>query len=173
MVSKNGKGIRFNEANVRPMGRASIGVRGMRLKSGDQVVEMDIIKDPENAELLVVMENGLGKMTATKNYRFQSRGGTGVKTANITAKTGKIIGAKVLYKSTDADLIIISKIGQVIRLHSKNIPSQGRATQGVYLMRMKPNDKVASISLIDKIEETLQTQASIPAKLEEKEPVKS
>ncbi len=149
MVSHEGKGIRFNEEDARPLGRPSIGVRGMKLKGNDEVVEMDVVKDPNVAELLVIMENGLGKMTTVQEYRFQARGGSGVKTANITAKTGKIVGAKVLDKDTDADLVIISKAGQVIRLHSKQIPSQGRTTQGVYLMRMRPNDKVASISVID------------------------
>ncbi|MFA6992782.1 MAG: DNA gyrase C-terminal beta-propeller domain-containing protein [Candidatus Gracilibacteria bacterium] len=149
IITKNGKCIRFKEENVRPMGRPSIGVRGILVKEGDTVVEMDVIKDPATNELLVVMENGLGKMTKITGYRLQGRGGSGVKTANITTKTGKIIGAKVLSKETDADLIMISKAGQLIRLHSKNIPSQGRATQGVYLMRLNPNDKVASISMID------------------------
>lgn len=153
MVSHEGKCIRFNEKDARAMGRASIGVRGMRLKGGDRVVEMDVVKDPETAELLVIMENGLGKMSKIQDYRFQGRGGSGVKTANITQKTGKIVGAKVIGKDTDADLIIMSKSGQVIRLHSSQIPSQGRATQGVYLMRMKLNDKVASISLIDNVKE--------------------
>jgi DNA gyrase subunit A len=141
------------------MGRPSIGVRGMKLKGTDEVVEMDVVKDPNVAELLVIMENGLGKMTTVQEYRFQARGGSGVKTANITAKTGKIVGAKILDKDTDADLVIISKAGQVIRLHSKQIPSQGRTTQGVYLMRMRPNDKVASISVIDNKE--LQAAAAL------------
>jgi DNA gyrase subunit A len=148
IVTKNGKCIRFNEKDARPMGRPSIGVRGIRLKDKDEVVEMDVIPDPETCEILVVMENGLGKMTKIINYRLQTRGGSGVKTANITTKTGKVIGAKIIGKDTDADLIMMSKAGQVIRLHSSNIPSQGRATQGVYLMRMKPSDKVASISLL-------------------------
>ncbi len=152
LVSHEGKCIRFNAQDARPLGRASIGVRGIRLKGNDQVVEMDVIKDHDHAELLVIMENGLGKMTKVQNYRFQARGGTGVKTANITTKTGKIVGAKVLDKDTDADLIIISKAGQVIRLNSKQIPSQGRTTQGVYLMRMRPNDKVASISMVATLE---------------------
>ena len=153
MVSRNGKSIRFNQKDARPMGRASIGVRGMRLKGDDYVVEMDVVKNPENTELLVIMSNGLGKMTKIANYRYQSRGGTGVKTANITEKTGKVIGAKVIEKDiTDADLIMISKSGQVIRLNTKQIPSQGRATQGVYLMRLRPKDKVASISIIQNIE---------------------
>ncbi len=159
MVSHEGKGIRFNEEDARPLGRPSIGVRGMKLKSGDEVVEMDVVKDPNIAELLVIMENGLGKMTTVQEYRFQARGGSGVKTANLTAKTGKIVGAKVLDKDTDADLVIMSKAGQVIRLHSKQIPSQGRTTQGVYLMRMRPNDKVASISIIDNKE--LQAAAAL------------
>ncbi len=153
LVSREGKCIRFNEEDCRPMGRPSIGVRGIRLKGSDEVVEMDAIKAPETAELLVIMENGLGKMTKVTDYRFQSRGGSGVKTANITTKTGKIIGAKIIETNTNADLIMISKSGQVIRLHVKNIPSQGRATQGVYLMRLKPADKVAGISVIDVIEE--------------------
>ncbi|MBD3361014.1 DNA gyrase subunit A [Candidatus Peregrinibacteria bacterium] len=148
IVTKNGKCIRFKESDVRPMGRASIGVRGIKLKPGDRVVEMNTVKEPETTELLVVMENGLGKMTKITNYRLQTRGGSGVKTANVTEKTGKIVGAKIIDKSTDADLIIISKAGQVIRMHTNNIPSRGRATQGVYLMRMRPTDKVASISLI-------------------------
>jgi DNA gyrase subunit A len=148
IVTKEGKSIRFNEADVHPLGRASIGVRGIKLREGDKVVEMDVVTNPEKAELLVVMENGLGKMSKIIDYRFQTRGGTGVKTANITEKTGKVIGAKILDDTTNADLILISKSGQVIRLHTKNIPVQGRATQGVYLMRMNPNDKVASLSLL-------------------------
>ncbi|MFA5820873.1 MAG: DNA gyrase subunit A [Candidatus Gracilibacteria bacterium] len=152
IVTHEGKSIRFKTEDARPMGRPSIGVRGIKLKGTDRVVEMDIVKDPNTAELLVIMENGLGKMTGFLNYRLQARGGSGVKTANVTPKTGKVIGAKVLGKDTDGDLIIVSKSGQLIRLHSKNIPSQGRATQGVYLMRMKPSDKVASISLVENLE---------------------
>jgi len=148
IVTREGKSIRFNEEDVHPLGRASIGVRGIKLKEGDKAVEMEVVTNPEKAELLVVMENGLGKMTKITDYRFQTRGGTGVKTANITEKTGKVIGAKILDDTTNADLILMSKSGQVIRLHTKNIPVQGRATQGVYLMRMNPNDKVASLSLL-------------------------
>ena len=84
----NGKCIRFNEKDVRPMGRPSMGVRGIKLKEKDKVVEMDTVQNPSDTELLVIMENGLGKMTILNNYRLQSRGGTGVKTANITEKTG-------------------------------------------------------------------------------------
>ncbi len=156
IVTKNGKSIRFNEADVHPTGRASMGVRGIRLKAEDEAVDMDVIKNPKKAELLVIMENGLGKCTSVQDYRTQTRGGTGVKTANITTKTGKIIGGKIIGEETKGDLIIVSKQGQIIRMNVKNIPSQGRATQGVYLMRMHENDKVASTSLIesnDNIEE--------------------
>lgn len=153
IVTREGKCIRFKEDEVRPMGRASIGVRGIRLKGTDNVVEMDIVPNPDQTLLLVLMENGLGKMTEIKNYRTQGRGGSGVKTANITAKTGKLVGAKTLQQDTDADLIIISKSGQIIRMNTKNIPSQGRTTQGVYLMRLKPSDSVASISLIQNLGE--------------------
>jgi len=153
LITRDGKSIRFSESNIRPMGRSSIGVRGIKLKPNDKVVEMDVIQDIETAKLFVIMENGLGKMTAIKNYRNQTRGGTGVKTANITPKTGKIIGAKILEKDMDADIIMVSKNGIVIRMSAKSIPKQGRATQGVYLMRLKNKDKVASISLISILED--------------------
>ena len=157
LVTREGKCIRFNEEDSRPLGRPSIGVRGIRLKGSDNVVEMAIVPNPET-ELLVVMENGLGKMTKITNYRLQSRGGSGVKTANITAKTGKVIGAKTLDNTTNADLVMMSKSGQVIRIDSKDIPSQGRATQGVYLMRLDSGDKVASISLIDHVDSSAPTK---------------
>lgn len=151
MVTKDGKSIRFNEKDISSTGRASMGVRGIKVKEGDVVVDMDVIKDPAQASLLVIMENGLGKCTKVGNYREQTRGGTGVKTANVTNKTGKIVGASIISEETKGDLIMVSKQGQIIRLNIKNIPSQGRATQGVYLMRLKNDDKVASSSLIPEI----------------------
>lgn len=150
IVTKDGKSIRFIEENVSATGRSSMGVRGIKVKAGDEVVDMDIIKDPEHSDLLVIMENGLGKSSPIKEYRLQTRGGSGVKTANITSKTGKIVGAKILTKENeDSDLIIISKSGQVIRLPMKSIPTQGRTTQGVYLMRLNDNDIVASTTVIN------------------------
>lgn len=148
LVSREGKCIRFKQEDVRPMGRNSMGVRGIRLKGGDEVVQMDVVTDEENSRLLVVMENGLSKGTKITDYRFQGRGGTGVKTATLTARTGKVVGARILEKDMEGDLIIISKEGQMIRLPLNEIPSIGRATQGVYVMRLKDDDKVASISLI-------------------------
>lgn len=169
IITKEGKSIRFPEEEARPLGRASIGVRGIKLKAGDKVVEMDAIKDKETAQLLVVMENGLGKMTKVIDYRSQSRGGTGVKTANITSKTGKIVGAKILDKSINADLIMISKNGQVIRMNVKDIPSIGRATQGVTLMRLKPGDHIASISLIENVTEETTVSDNQQTLIEDKE----
>jgi len=150
IITREGKSIRFNEGNVNPTGRASMGVRGIRIKEGDEVVEMDVMKDPKTAELLVIMENGLGKCSKVTGYRLQTRGGSGVKTANLTSKTGKIVGAKIILEDTKGDLIIVSRQGQIIRMNLKDIPSQGRTTQGVYLMRMHENDKVASTTVLER-----------------------
>ncbi|MCC6643713.1 DNA gyrase subunit A, partial [Candidatus Peregrinibacteria bacterium] len=149
IVTKQGKSIRFKEEDVSATGRASMGVRGIKVKDGDEVVDMDVVKDPKNTDLLVIMENGLGKSSNISEYRLQTRGGTGVKTANITAKTGKIVGAKIVPEGSNDDLIIISKLGQVIRLKLSSIPSQGRTTQGVYLMRMNGGDQVASTTIVE------------------------
>lgn len=148
IVTRDGKSIRFKEEDVSATGRASMGVRGIRLKEGDKVVDMGVIKDPSDAELLVIMENGLGKCSKVTDYRMQARGGSGVKAANVTKKTGKIVGAKIISGESVGDIIIVSRQGQVIRLNLKSIPSQGRATQGVYLMRMRKGDMVSSSSLI-------------------------
>lgn len=161
VITREGKSIKFKEADARSMGRATSGVRGIRLKPGDHVVEMDVINRPQTAELLVIMENGLGKFSSVKEYRLQTRGGTGVKTANITPKTGKIVGAKIVDDTTEDDLLIISKEGQTIRIGVRNIPVQGRATQGVYLMRMNAQDKVASISIIPEDEQKEQVAQEV------------
>lgn len=147
IVSREGKCIQFNENDVRAMGRSSMGVRGIKLKSKDSVVEMDVVRC-DDTDLLVVMENGLGKRTKISEYRLQTRGGSGVKTANLNDKTGKIIGAKVLEPETKGDIIILSKKGIMIRTSIKDIPRRGRATQGVYIMRTKKGDVVRSMSFI-------------------------
>jgi len=163
MVAKNGKSIRFDEADIRSTGRSSMGVRGMRLKPEDTVVEMDVVKDPE-AVLLVVMENGLGKATKITSYRQQNRGGTGVFTAKITKKTGSIVGAKVLTSGMQSDLLMLSKNGLAIRMAVNKIPTIGRATQGVYIMRMKDKtDKVVSISLLPNAESLKEEKDAIVA----------
>ncbi|MCK5602569.1 DNA gyrase subunit A, partial [Candidatus Pacearchaeota archaeon] len=165
IVTREGKCIRFKQGDVRSMGRNSMGVRGIRLKSDDTVVQMDVINDEETSKLLVVMENGLSKSTKVSNYRFQARGGTGVKTATLTPRTGKIVGARILQDGMVGDLIVISKEGQMIRLPLNEIPTSGRATQGVYIMRMKAKDKVASISLIiEDEEEKSEDEQQLPLK---------
>ncbi|MCD6109557.1 DNA gyrase subunit A [bacterium] len=147
IVTREGKSIRFKEDNVRSMGRTSMGVRGIRLKGDDYVVEMDIVFTQE-ASLFVVMENGLGKNSKITNYRLQNRGGTGIKTAKVTSRTGKVAGAKILEKFYEGDAILISKKGQIIRMNLKDIPTRGRSTQGVYLMRLKKSDHVSTLSII-------------------------
>ncbi len=150
LVTKNGISIRFKEKDIRPMGRAAAGVKGIRLKKGDEVMGMEVIKT-ENEKvkskkyLLVVMENGYGKRTDISQYRVQGRGGSGIKTAKITSKTGPIVLSCILEDIIEEeDLIVISRKGQVIRTSVKSISLLGRATQGVRIMRLDQQDKVAS-----------------------------
>jgi DNA gyrase subunit A len=153
LATSEGQAIRFKEKDVRPMGRGAAGVKAIRLKGQDIVAGMDII-DPEEdvsvLQLAVVMENGFGKRTGVKSYKVQHRGGSGVKTAKITPKTGRIIsGFIVNQKLEKEDLIIISRQGQVIRLPIKSVSVLGRATQGVRLMRFsEKDDAVASVTFI-------------------------
>lgn len=155
LTTKQGIAIRFKEKDVRPMGRAAAGVRGIKLKKGDEVVGMDVIskntaidektQKPLRQYLMIVMENGYGKRTEIGQYKTQSRGGSGIKTANITSKTGGIIMACMLQEPLDEeDLIVISRKGQVIRTETKSVSLLGRATQGVRIMRLEEGDKVAS-----------------------------
>ncbi len=152
IATKGGQAIRFKEKDVRPMGRAASGVRGMRLRSDDSVIGMDIV-DPKNdkLEFLTIGENGLGKRTKLNEYKVQGRGGSGIKTADITKKTGYLIYAKVIDRddANQHDLMMMSVKGQVIRLPFKSINTSGRATQGVRLMRPKEEgDKVGSVTII-------------------------
>ncbi|EKD79530.1 MAG: DNA gyrase, A subunit [uncultured bacterium] len=150
LATDNGQSIRFQEQAVRAMGRTAAGVRGIKLKTNDSVVGMDIISQTaiKNAELCIVMRNGYGKRTDLKSYKVQGRGGSGIKTAKITDKTGKIVlGFVVTEAQRDSDLLIISKQGQVIRLPLKSVPIISRDTQGVRLMRFKiEKDQVASVT---------------------------
>ena len=153
LVSRNGQSIRFPEKQVRAMGRNAGGVRGMNLKRGDTIAGMDIIPDGSEAkteQLLVIMDNGFGKRTAMKEYRIQGRGGSGVKTAKVTEKTGKICSAFIVNaKREQEDIVIISEKGQVIRLALKQVSVLGRDTQGVRLMRFKEQkDSVASVTFV-------------------------
>lgn len=153
-----GQAIRFRESDVRDMGRTAGGVRGMRLKSKDVVVGMDVVS-PELVkqkvlELLVVSEHGLGKRTEISEYKVQGRGGSGIKTMNITDKTGTLINARIINNAEAQDLLLISVKGQVVRTPLKTISSLGRATQGVRVMRFKEEgDRVANIALLESGEE--------------------
>ena len=153
LVTAGGQSIRFNENDVRFMGRTAAGVTGIRLKGDDITVGMGVIRDdPEKAKkynVLAVTEQGTGKRTPITEYRVQSRGGSGVKTAKISAKTGKLVNAFIVNKDTmgDKDLLIISQNGQVIRLPFKSVPQSSRDTQGVKLMRFKTGgDHIACVT---------------------------
>jgi len=153
VITENGQSIRFKEKQIRAMGRNAAGVRAIKLKGDDSIAGMDMINDGkvgQDEQLLVVMEKGYGKRTSLRNYRVQSRSGTGIKTAKITPKTGSIISAFIVNaKLGQEDLVIMSNKGQVIRLTLKSVSVLGRATQGVRLMRFsETNDKVASVTFI-------------------------
>ena len=158
LVTKKGQSIRFKEKEIRPMGRVASGVKGIRPRKNDEVVGMDVIKmqisngklqiDKKRKDyLLVVTENGYGKRTDLKEYRLQGRGGTGIKTAKITSKTGSLVASRVLL-GDEEDLIVISQKGQVIRTKISSIPILSRPTQGVRIMKLEEEDKVASATCI-------------------------
>jgi len=151
MALESGKTIHFPEEKVRPVGRNSMGVRGMTLGSDtDKVVGM-ITVNTEEESVLVVSEKGYGKRSAVADYRITNRGGKGVKTLNITEKTGKLIALKVV--TDDDDLMIINKSGIAIRMACANLRVMGRATQGVKLINLKGNDEIASVAKVDREEE--------------------
>jgi len=147
IVSAKGQSIRFEVEDVREMGRTAGGVRGMSVKKGDRVVSAEVISAAaKDASLLVIMSKGYGKRTKLSEYKVQGRGGSGVKTAAVTPKTGEVIGAKVVSGDLEAEeLVVVSKKGQVIRTGIKEIPSLSRATQGVRVMRLYPGDSIASM----------------------------
>lgn len=151
LVTSKGQAVQFSEKDVRPMGRTASGVRGITLKKADSVVGMHVIPNGamRGQEVLIVTEEGYGKRTNLSEYRVQKRGGSGIKTANVTAKTGPIVTSSVLTTNTikDTDVLIISEKGQVIRMPANSITKQGRATQGVRLMRASnKSGKVATFT---------------------------
>ncbi len=150
MVTKLGQSIRFNQDEVRAMGRAAAGVKGITLKKDDEVVGAGVFNAKEESKkaLLVVTSTGYGKKTALDEYRTQSRGGSGIKTIQITDKTKSIVGASVVNKE-GGELIAISKNGVVIRTDLDEIKLQGRQTQGVRIMKLKEGDEVASIITLE------------------------
>ncbi len=142
-----GQAVRFNESNVRAMGRAARGVRGVRLRPNDNVVGMDVVSD-DKQKLLVIAANGYGKRTKIANFEVKNRGGIGVKAAVVTAKTGPIVSVKTLPDNI-CDALMISHGGQTIRVSVKDIPTLGRTTQGVRIMKMSAGDSVASVGLME------------------------
>jgi DNA gyrase subunit A len=147
IVSAKGQSIRFEAEDVREMGRTAGGVRGMSVRKGDRVVSAEVISvAAKDASLLVIMSKGYGKRTKLSEYKVQGRGGSGVKTAQVTPKTGEIIGARVVVGNlADEELVVVSKKGQVIRTSVVSISLLSRATQGVRIMKMREGDAIASM----------------------------
>lgn len=142
-----GQAIRFHENDVRPMGRTARGVRGIRLRPNDVVVGMDVVQQDSN--IFVISAKGYGKRTKIAQFTPHKRGGVGIRSAVVNTKTGNLIAVKSLTEDTP-EVIIISDVGQTIRLGLKDIPVLGRTTQGVRIMRIGENDEVASLALVDK-----------------------
>ncbi|MBO7160092.1 MAG: DNA gyrase subunit A [Paludibacteraceae bacterium] len=160
LANRNGRAIRFNETKVREMGRTATGVRGMTLDDEqDEVVGMVVVNSESADNVMVVSENGYGKRSELDGYRITNRGGKGVKTLNITEKTGKLVA--ILKVNDDNDLMIINKSGITIRFDASSLRVMGRATQGVRLINLKAGDEIASVCVVehDSEEETVQVEA--------------
>lgn len=145
VVSSEGQSIRFKESDIRQMGRTAAGVRALSLKSKDYVVGADAVHKNSTAKtLLVFSEHGYGKQTDLKEYKVQKRGGSGIKTAKVTSKIGKIISAKVISEELE-EIVTISKKSQVVRVNLSEVPNLGRQTQGVRIMKLREGDSIASL----------------------------
>ncbi len=148
VVTSGGQSIRFEEGDVREMGRGAAGVRGIDLDKGDMVVSANVVpKGIKGARLLVISKNGYGKTTEVEEYKTQNRGGSGIKTAQVTDKTGEIIAASIVVDE-ETEIVAISKKSQVIRVGVDEIPVLGRQTQGVRIMKLREGDSIASLSLL-------------------------
>lgn len=147
IATKNGKCIRFPEEKARAVGRGSIGVRGISLEKGDEVIGMIVVNDVQNETVLVVSEKGYGKRTAVEDYRVTNRGGKGVITLNITEKTGNLIAIQSV--TDDDGLMIINKSGVAIRMNMDEMRVMGRNTQGVKVINLKNNDEIAAIAKVE------------------------
>ena len=175
IATKGGKCIRFPEEKVRAVGRSSIGVRGIDLSDGDEVIGMIVVNDIQNETVLVVSEKGYGKRTAVEDYRITNRGGKGVITLNITEKTGNLIAIQSV---TDEDgLMIINKSGVAIRMGMDDLRVMGRNTQGVRMINLKNNDEIAAVAkvMMDKEveEETEETVENIDEETQNQAPLES
>ncbi|MBO7636141.1 MAG: DNA gyrase subunit A [Paludibacteraceae bacterium] len=168
LANKHGKAIRFNESKVRQMGRVSTGVKGMTLDGpDDEVIGMIVIEDPQKETILVVSDQGYGKRSDIEDYRITNRGGKGVKTLNITDKTGELIAIKSV--TDENDLMIINKSGITIRLCMSEVRVQGRATQGVRLINLtKKNDQIASVCKVIHSDEEEENEEDVIDKVDDK-----
>ena len=146
MAARNGKAIRFHESNVRSIGRTGVGVKGIELEDDDRVVGMIAVEPDKKEDILVVSENGYGKRSEVDEYRITNRGGKGVKTINITEKTGHLVAIKAV--SDQNDLMIINKSGITIRLSVDTLRIMGRATQGVRVINLRNGDSIASVAVV-------------------------
>jgi DNA gyrase subunit A len=146
LMSSKGQSIRFKESDIRAMGRTAGGVRGMKLSAGDSIVSADVIKKgAKKVEILVVSKNGYGKTTPEDEYKTQSRSGSGIKTMNVTAKTGPVIAAQIIDRAEEGiEMVVVSQKGQVIRTDLAEVPSLSRSTQGVRIMKLREGDSIAS-----------------------------
>ena len=151
IAARGGKAIRFNETTVRPIGRVGAGVRGISLEEGDEVVGMICIEPDSKQDVLVLSENGYGKRTDLEEYRITNRGGKGVKTINITEKTGDLISIQTV--TDDNDLMIINRSGLTIRTAVSQIRMAGRATQGVRIINLREGDAIASVMAVPHADE--------------------
>ena len=151
IAAREGRAIRFNESTVRPMGRVSSGVRAISIEENNEVIGMIAIEPDSNQDVLVLSENGYGKRTDLEEYRITNRGGKGVKTINITEKTGELISIQAV--TDDNDLMIINRSGLTIRTSADQIRVAGRATQGVRIINLREGDAIASVTAVPKTED--------------------
>jgi len=151
MITKKGQAIRFPEGQVREMGRSAAGVRGIKLAKGDEVVATGVVTSPEDY-LLTISQRGVGKKTRLSEYKIQNRAGSGILTHRVTSKTGELVEARVVGEGKKIDLLLTSQKAQVIRLPLKQVPVLGRATQGVYLMRLNEGDRVSAVAFLEEEE---------------------
>ena len=174
MAIGSGRAIRFNESKVRPMGRNAAGVRGITLSEEDEVVGMITVREPKEETVLVVSEKGYGKRSFLNDpeddseiYRVTNRGGKGVKTLNVTEKTGKLIAIKNV--TDDNDLMIINRSGVIIRIAVSDLRVMGRATQGVRLINLRTNDSIAAVAKVsvEEDEEVVEGAESVEGEVEE------
>lgn len=151
MVTSQGMSIRFNHEDARPMGRVAAGVRGINLKKAeDEVIGMALVpQETKNAFILIVSEGGYGKKTNLDEYKVQKRGGTGILTYKVSSKTGSLVCGRVLERSMEEDILIATTSGKFIRLKDKVVPSLGRATMGVKLIKLSGGDKVSSVAVLE------------------------